>query len=199
MFIRELFPRSEEAVHGRVENILTVLSTHKILYNIDPTIKEDFMRKLDLTGQRFGRLVVLSEEEKTERGQANWLCQCDCGNQKIIRLSSLRGGESLSCGCRKKESMHALTHGMSYTPEYRVWTNMKARCLDTNHQAYHNYGARGIKVCERWLTFENFIADMGLRHPGTTLERIDNNGNYEPLNCCWATRSHQNSNKRSGR
>jgi len=158
------------------------------------------MRKLDLTGQRFGRLLVLSEEEKTERGQANWLCQCDCGNKKIIRLSSLRSGESLSCGCRKLEpNLKNTSHGMSYTPEYRVWTNMKARCQDPNHQAYGNYGGRGISVCARWQFFEHFIIDMGPRHPGTTLERIDNNGNYELSNCCWATRSQQNSNKRSGR
>lgn len=159
------------------------------------------MKKLDLTGQRYGRLLVVEFAYKTDRGQAVWKCLCDCGAYKDIRLSSLRGEESLSCGCRKKEpNLANTTHGLSTSPEYRAWTNMKARCCDSGHQSFHNYGGRGITVCNRWmLSFADFYLDMGPRPEGLTLERRNNEGNYEPSNCYWATRSEQNSNKRNGK
>lgn len=157
------------------------------------------MQFLDLTDERYGRLVVLSHAGKTPRGQALWLCQCDCGMQKVIRASSLRSGESLSCGCRKKEpNLLNQRHNKSKSPVYRVWTNMKARCFDKNHKAYPNYGGRGITVCERWLTFDNFYADMGDPPAGLSLDRYpDNNGNYEPGNCRWASWSDQQKNRRT--
>lgn len=159
------------------------------------------MKKLDITGVRYGSLVAVSPAEKSSRGQAVWLCNCDCGLQKEIRLSSLRSGESLSCGCRKLLSNEdTTTHGLSQTAEYKAWTAMKGRCGDPSHSSYKNYGARGISVCQEWITFEGFISSMGMKpDPSLTLERRNNNGNYEPSNCYWATRSQQNSNKRSGR
>lgn len=154
------------------------------------------MKKIDLTGKVFGRLLVLEHAGKSVRGQSLWLCSCSCGNQKVMQYSSLVAGTQ-SCGCKKREpNLANTTHGQSNTRTYRAWTNMKARCLDVNHQAYHNYGARGITVCERWMTFEPFLEDMGFCPEGLEIERMDNDDGYYKENCKWATRSEQQSNKR---
>lgn len=156
------------------------------------------MRKMDLTGNVYGRLTVLEEAEKTEYGQSRWLCACECGTQKVIRGCSLVHGESLSCGCRKLEpNLKNRKHGESNSPVYRVWSSMLSRCQNPNHRAYANYGGRGIKVCPQWQVFENFLADMGKPPEGLSLDRMDNDGNYEPANCRWATRSEQARNIRS--
>lgn len=155
------------------------------------------MRKTELAGNRYGRLLVLERGPKSGRGQSQWECLCDCGNQKLIRGSSLVGGESLSCGCRKKEpNLLNTKHGLSHTPIYRVWSSMISRCHNPNHDAYENYGARGIKVCEEWKTFEGFFASMGFPPEGLSLDRINNEIGYHPSNCRWATRSEQASNTR---
>jgi len=150
-------------------------------------------RTIDLTGQRFARWVVLAFHDYTSRGSARWLCLCGCGERKVVDGSSLRSGRSKSCGCFRRE---AKTHGQCYTKIYFVWSGMRARCRNPKAQDYKNYGGRGIRVCERWEKFENFLADMGEAPSGTTLDRVDVNGDYEKSNCRWATRRVQARNQR---
>jgi len=141
------------------------------------------MRKIvDLTGKRFGRWVALALHPGRSRWrEAMWLCRCDCSSERIVRGVSLRHGDTTSCGCFARE--RATKHGLSRTRTYRVWQGIKQRCFNPQAKHYSYYGGRGITVCERWLTFENFYADMGDPPPGMSLDRIDPNGNYEPENC----------------
>ncbi len=160
-------------------------------------------RKLiDLTGRRFGRLVVIERAENDKRGgKVRWACLCDCGTERIVRGALLRNGESQSCGClhAEKNRDQLTTHGMRSTTTYQSWAGMKGRCLNPNHSDYKNYGGRGIRVCDRWLDFSKFYADMKDRPEGLSLERINNNGDYEPLNVCWATKEQQMQNNRNAK
>lgn len=147
----------------------------------------------DLTGKVFGYLEVISFHERV-KGKARWLCKCKCGANAIVEGTQLGSGNTKSCGCLKFESRN-VRHGMSKTRIHRIWRGMMNRCYNKNDQVYKRYGARGITVCERWHTFENFLADMGEPPDGLTIDRVDNDGSYEPSNCEWATDLQQSNNR----
>lgn len=152
----------------------------------------------DITGQYFGKLVAVGVYARAaNRGHTKWLCKCDCGKHSIVDLNCLRRGHTKSCGCLKKKGNP--THGSRYTPTYRSWDGMVQRCTNVKNPAYKDYGGRGIKVYERWLVFENFLTDMGECPEGYSIERIDNNGCYEPKNCMWIPRNEQQKNQRRSR
>lgn len=156
---------------------------------------------IDLTTQRFGRLLVLRREGVAKNGTGTaptWCCRCDCGTEVVVPGPSLRRGQSRSCGClTRKHDAYTARHNKP-TPEYSAWSAMISRCTNPKCASYRSHGARGIRVCERWQTAANFLADMGPRpSPHHSLDRIDNNGHYEPSNCRWATREQQHRNKRN--
>ena len=157
------------------------------------------MQFIDLTGQRFGRLVVKRRTDNAKYGGARWLCTCDCGENTTCLSGNLRGGKSKSCGCFNKEIAikTRTTHGMSGTREYVTWRSMKNRCQNPNSTVFDHYGGRGITICKEWVdSFETFYRDMGDKPNGLTLDRIDTNGDYTPSNCRWATQSVQCRNQR---
>lgn len=160
-------------------------------------------RAIDISGQQFNRLTAIRRDtwETGRTGMAaRWLCLCVCGNGLIsVAGTALRQGKVQSCGCyaRNKSSELRTTHGRSQTPEYKTWRGTRERCYRPKTKGYHRYGGRGIKVCKSWRnSFEAFLSDMGERpSPRHTLDRIDNNGNYEPGNCKWSTPEEQGSNR----
>lgn len=146
------------------------------------------------SGQVFGRLEVVEYiSSKAVR------VRCQCGNEKTVQAARLRDGRTSSCGCLRAELLGARrrTHGMTEAPEFSTWMRMRQRCTDPRNISFKLYGGRGITVCDRWReSFEAFLADMGTRPEGASLDRIDPNGNYEPANCRWATPTEQCNNKR---
>jgi hypothetical protein len=157
---------------------------------------------IDLSGQTFGQLTVVGRAQTSGSGKVRWSCSCACGGETVSTTSNLRGGLARSCGCSRAEHMPALaatntTHGMTRTPTYRSWQAMIARCEYPCSPSYERYGAVGVKVCPEWrASFSRFLADMGERPEGKTLDRIKNERGYEPGNCRWATNHEQALNRR---
>lgn len=154
-------------------------------------------RNRNLLNQTFGRWTVIDKAPRDKHGFVRWICRCVCGTVKGVNESTLVRGTSTSCGCLTLEVLSARgRHWDSKSRLYRCWRHLRSRCENKNVSEYKNYGGRGITVCERWQSYDNFKADMG-EHPGPgySIDRIDNDGNYEPSNCRWATRSQQSSNQ----
>lgn len=153
-------------------------------------------------GTRFGRLVVESEVLVTSGGvRRQWNCRCDCGKLVVVPRSNLMSGNSRSCGCYRRDMALAsiTTHGLSKSRTYEIWAGMRKRCENPRSTKYLIYGARGIKVCERWKDFANFLKDMGEAPLDRSIDRIDNDGDYTPANCRWATTKEQANNKSNSR
>lgn len=151
--------------------------------------------KIDLTGRKFGRLTVLEYAGSDKQRISLWKCKCDCGNEVVVRGSSLTNKLSTSCGCYHRERIS--THGCTNDPLYEIWTNMRQRCTNKNNTSYDHYGGRSICVCDEWAEFENFY-DWSINHgyeSRLSLDRMNNDGNYEPDNCRWVDRITQQNNR----
>jgi hypothetical protein len=146
-------------------------------------------------GSTVGRLTLIEKAGRTKQSRLLWKCKCECGTEKVVRDNHLKDGSTSSCGCtRNIEHGHARCG--NYSPTYYTWKTMRERCSNSNHVHFKYYGGKGVKVCDRWNDFENFLADMGARPEGRSLNRINNDGDYEKSNCRWATRKEQANNTR---
>lgn len=159
--------------------------------------------KIDMAGKRYGSITVIHDVGFCTDRKYKWLALCDCGNKFETSGAKIRSGEVVTCPSCSKERVRLshITHGSRYVDEYRTWTHIKSRCYNARVPEYNRYGGRGILVCDRWLeSFENFLADMGIRPSKQhSIDRKDNDGNYEPSNCRWATIKEQANNTRSNR
>jgi hypothetical protein len=152
--------------------------------------------RLDITNRRFGRLVAVRHSTGVCKTKTYWLCKCDCGKERSIDTRSLISGKTTSCGCYMLECR--TKHGLSAHPLADTWYKIMDRCYNPNHDAYHNYGGRGIGVCARWHDMALFILDNeGKKSPGLTIDRIDNDRDYSPENCTWSTSTAQGRNRRA--
>jgi hypothetical protein len=159
------------------------------------------MKKISMIGRVFGRLTVIGYSH-VSKGHYYWECVCECGETEIADGGHLRVGNIVSCGCFKDERIAARsrTHGQTGSKEHKAWSGMIQRCTNPKEKCWRNYGGRGISVCRRWRSFQNFLSDMGKCPNGMTLDRFPNlNGNYEPGNCRWATVTQQANNTRANR
>lgn len=157
---------------------------------------------VEMVGKRFGRLTVIKrgpDHESNGNRTRRWFCRCDCGVEVLTFGNGLRSGHAKSCGCLHKDVIAArnTSHGKSGSKTYAIWAAMWARCTNPAHSAFQHYGGRGISVCERWKSFENFLADMGEQPNGFSIERKDVMGDYSPGNCKWSTAEEQANNKRN--
>lgn len=157
---------------------------------------------IDIAGQRFGKLVVVSRVIDNTKSGTIWVCLCDCGQEKIVAARHLKSGDTVSCGCFSAEATgkRSKTHGMSKSRSYSIWSGMKQRCENPRSPEFYLYGERGVSVCAEWKeSFEAFLADMGEAPVGKTLDRRDVDLGYSPENCRWATIEEQNNNTRKNR
>lgn len=151
----------------------------------------------NLAGMKFNRLTI-KERDKERKKRPYWICECECGIIKSVAACDIKSGKTKSCGCfdQERKRTDTVKHGYNRTPTYVVWSNMHARCSNSKRHDWKNYGGRGISVCGRWKEFVNFLSDMGEKPENLTLDRINNDGDYEPGNCRWATASEQRRNQR---
>ena len=160
------------------------------------------MNNIDLKDRVFGRLTVV-KYEFSKNHKRYWLCKCECGNDKYIHTSVLTSGHTISCGCYKRENIKnglRTKHKLRNTRLYRIWANMKTRCYNANDPHYERYGARGISICDEWRNNFKSFYDWAMSNgyeDNLTIDRVNNDGNYEPSNCRWATVKEQNQNKRT--
>ena len=154
------------------------------------------LKEIIQSGDKFGRLTAI-EFAGLRKNSQHWLFRCNCGNKKVVRAINVKNGNTKSCGCLNKEVI--TKHGMKNTKTWNSWRSMRRRCLDKNATGYKYWGGRGIIICNSWLKFENFYADMGERPKGKTLDRIDNNGNYCKSNCKWSSPKEQMNNRNNSK